>query len=164
MVFISATTRRRSVVDMLALSAGIGLGNSELLQALVVILGSFAVSGVSTYVVLAHRHRNRPDSALNPTPDHLDAVLIERARSMGIRLPVERGAGKPVRVRFSDGSELFYFERDLDRYDRHVLGGLTPLDCCTVEDPPQMISEWTRHDKLRWLVEHPQKLDESDAL
>jgi hypothetical protein len=64
---------------------------------------------------------------------------------------------------FSDGSEVFYFERDLERYDRYVLGGLTSLDNSTVEDAPQPISSWTRPEKLRWLMEHPQQLDESDA-
>lgn len=149
---------------MLALSAGTGLGNNELLQALVIILGSFAVTGVSTYLLLARRYGNHPDSYPEASPDHLDQVLVERSVSMGIRLPVERGGVKPVKVRFSDGSEVFYFERDLERYDRYVYGGLTPLDRSTVEDPPKTISEWTRHEKIRWLTEHPQKLDESDVL
>ena len=83
---------------------------------------------------------------------------------MGIPLPIETTGVKPVKARFSDGSEVFYFERDLDRYDRYIYGGITPLDRSTVNDPPRTISEWTRNEKIQWLADHPMKMDESDAL
>jgi len=161
------TTQPRSVIGMLALSAETGLANNGLLQGVVVILASGAVTGVTTYVWLVRRFGGS-DASTNKslrksTVDHLDEVLTERATAMGLRLPVERVGVKPVKVRFSDGSEVFYFERDLDRYDRYLYGGITPLDRSTVDDPPKTISEWTRSEKIRWLTDHPMKMDESDA-
>ncbi len=82
---------------------------------------------------------------------------------MGLRLPLETAGAKPVTVRFSDGSEVFYFERYLGRYDRYIYSGITPLENSTVNDPPRTISEWTRGEKIQWLTDHPLKMDESDA-
>jgi hypothetical protein len=154
---------------MLALSAETGLGNNGLLQGVVVMVASGLVTGIATYVLLLRRfigsEPGRPSSGSlrNSTADHLDEVLTERASALSLRLPVETSGVKPVKVRFSDGSEVFYFERDLDRYDRYVLGGITPLDQSTVDDPPRPISEWVRNEKVRWLSDHPMRMDESDA-
>lgn len=153
---------------MLGLSAETGLANNGVLQGLLVILGSGAVTGVATYLLLRSRFKaasgNTRTSFPSSTTDHLDEVLMSRATAMGLRLPVERTGAKPVKVRFSDGSEDFYFERDLERYDLYILGGITPLDRSTINDPPKMISEWTRRDKVQWLVNHRLKSDEADAL
>ncbi len=155
---------------MLALSAETGLANNGVLQGLVVILGSGAVTGVATYLWLKSRLEDAASGARTSTslpgstPDHLDEVMTNRAVSMGLRLPVERSGAKPVKVRFSDGSEDFYFERDLERYDVYILGGITPLDRSTINDPPKMVSEWTRREKVQWLANHPLKPDKADAL
>jgi hypothetical protein len=155
---------------MLALSAETGLADNGLLQGMVVIIASGVVTGIATYLLLLRRFRgSEPDtpssrSLLNSTADPLDEVLAERAAALGIRLPVEQAGVKPIKVRFSDGSEVFYFERDLDRFDRYVFGGITPLDRSTVDDPPQLISEWARNEKIRWLTDHPMQMDESDAM
>lgn len=150
---------------MLASSA-----NTGLLQGVAVILTSGALTGIATYLWLLRRYEgpvpdSRSSNALrNSSDDHLDDVLTARAAAMGIPLPIETTGVKPVKARFSDGSEVFYFERDLDRYDRYIYGGITPLDRSTVNDPPRTISEWTRNEKIQWLADHPMKMDESDAL
>jgi len=132
-------------------------------------VASGLVTGVATCLFLLRRNRgSEHDMAAtaalrNAAADHLDEVLTERAMALGLRLPVEQAGVKPVKVRFSDGSEVFYFERDLERYDRYLLGGITPLDRSTVDDPPKLISEWTRSEKIRWLSDHPMKTDKSDA-
>jgi len=165
--FTFLTTQPRSVINMMALSAETGLVNNGFLQGAAVILASGALTGVTTYLWLARRFggsdASTEKSLRNSTVDHLDEVMTERAAAMGLRLPVERVGVKPVKIRFSDGSEVFYFERDLDRYDRYVLAGITPLDRSTVDDPPKTISEWTRSEKITWLSDHPMKMDGSDA-
>lgn len=135
---------------------------------MIVIIASGAVTGIITYLWLLRRHpasapAPEPASERNSTVDHLDEVLTERAVALGLRLPVEHVGVKPVKVRFSDGSEVFYFERDLDRYDRYIYGGITPLEQSTVEDPPKTIFEWARSEKVRWLSDHPMEMDQSDA-
>ncbi|HET7846085.1 MAG TPA: hypothetical protein VFL72_01245 [Acidimicrobiia bacterium] len=154
---------------MLALSAETALVDSGLLEGALVMVASGLVTGIATYLLLLRRYRGSghdPTSNMslaNSTADHLDEVLTERAAALGLRLPVGQAGVKPVRVRFSDGSEVFYFERDLDRYDRYLLGGITPLDRSTIDDPPKLISTWTRSEKIRWLSDHPMKTDKSDA-
>ena len=154
---------------MLALSAETGLADNGLLQGVVVMVASGLVTGIATYLLLLRRYRGSEHdtasktSLRNSATDHLDEVMTERAMALGLRLPVEQTGVKPVRVRFSDGSEVFYFERDLDRYDRYLLGGITPLDRSTIDDPPKLISEWPRSEKIRWLSDHPMKTDKSDA-
>lgn len=154
---------------MLALSAETGLANNGLLQGVVVMVASGLVTGIATYVLLLRRFRGSESgtpssgSLRNSTADNPDQVLTERAAALSLRLPVEKSGVKPVKVRFSGGSEVFFFERDLDRYDRYMLGGITPLDRSTVDDPPKLISEWARSEKIRWLSDHPMRMDESDA-
>jgi len=132
-------------------------------------VASGLVTGIATYLLLLRRYRSSEPgtssvgSLRNVTADHLDEVMTERAVALGLRLPVGQAGVKPVKVRFSDGSEVFYFERDLERYDRYVLGGITPLDRSTVDDPPKLISEWARSEKIRWLSDHPMRTDRSDA-
>jgi hypothetical protein len=152
---------------MVAMSAGTDLANNGLLQGVVVILGSGAITGVATYAWLLRRNDQKGATSTNVSAenstDHLDDVMTARAASIGLRLPVEHIGVKPVKVMFSDGSEGFFFERDLDRYDRYVYGGITPFDRSTIDDPPKIISAWPRSEKIRWLSDHPMTMDESDA-
>lgn len=149
---------------MLAQSA-----NSGLPQGVVVMIASGMVTGFATYLWLLRRlERFGPNARTNnslrhSSDDHLDQVLTERARALGLRVPVETAGGKPVEISFSDGSVVFYFERDLDRYDRYIFGGITPLESSTVNDPPKTISEWTRNEKIQWLADNPMTMDESDV-
>jgi hypothetical protein len=153
---------------MPALAAGSGVATDEVLKSLIVIVASATICGMTTYLWLRQRLIASESAVTNSQssdaiPDHLDEVLIARACAMGIGLPVTRHGVRPVGVRFSDRSEVFYFERDLETYDRYIFGGLTSLERSTVDDPPRMISEWTRREKVRWLADHPLTMDESGA-
>ena len=82
---------------------------------------------------------------------------------MSLRVPVEKVGTKPAKVLFSDGLEFYYFERDVHVYDHYIYEGITPIDRCTINDPPKVIVEWPRSEKIQWLNDHPFKMDESGA-